>query len=393
MNNKLLEEALALEATMVADRRYIHQHAEIGSDLPLTREYVLSRLTAMGYEPQEICPAGIVAVIGQGGPTLLLRADMDALPMQEESGLPYASLTDNAHTCGHDIHTATLLAAAQLLKNHEDELQGTVKLMFQPAEETISGAAAMIAAGVLEAPAVDAAVAMHVSSGHEKGVVYYRPGDIYASADGFGITIYGKGGHGASPNYCIDPINMAAQLYIALQPLISREKDPAKQAVLTIGAIHGGTANNIIPETVEMLGTLRCYDPEVRRTLKARLTAIAESVTAMYGGRAEVRFFNGTPAMFADEALTAQVVECLKDTLPDEHVQLFPMIFSGSEDFAEISARVPATLLILGCAVSDPEAVYTHHHPKVVFDESAMAYGAAAYAGVALGYTSRQSAK
>lgn len=391
MTFSLLEEARALEATAIADRRYIHQHAEIGTDLPLTKDYVMSRLTAMGYAPKEICPSGIVAEIGQSGPTILLRADMDALPMQEESGLSFASLTENAHTCGHDIHAATLLAAAQLLKNHESELKGTVKLMFQPAEETISGAALMVEAGVLESPKVDAAVAMHVSSMHESGVVYYRPGDIYASSDGFAITLYGKGGHGASPNHCIDPINMAAQLYIALQPLISREKDPAKQAVLTIGAIHGGTANNIIPETVEMLGTLRCYDPEVRQMLKRRIVEMANSVTAMFGGRAEVTFFNKTPAMFADEALTAEVAQCLAETLPAEHVDLFPMIFSGSEDFAEVATRVPATMLILGCAVNDPEGIYMHHHPKVVFDESAMVYGAAAYAGAALGWLDKHA--
>lgn len=393
MAYNLLEEARALEPTAVADRRYIHQHAEIGTELPLTRDYVFSRLTAMGYTPKEICPCGIVAEIGQPGPTILLRADMDALPMQEESGLPFASQTENAHTCGHDMHTATLLTAAQLLKNHESELKGTVKLMFQPAEETISGAALMIDGGLLESPKVDAAVAMHVSSCHQSGVVYYRSGDIYASADGFAITLYGKGGHGASPEYCIDPINMSAQLYIALQPLISREKDPAKQAVLTIGAIHGGTANNIIPETVEMLGTLRCYDPEVRKQLKTRIVEMADSVTAMFGGRAEVRFFNSTPAMSADETLTAEVVQCLKETLPAEQRDLFPMIFSGSEDFAEVAARVPATMLILGTAVSDPEAVYMQHHPKVVFDEGAMVYGAAAYAGVALGWLAKHAAQ
>ena len=390
MNNRLLEEAQDLLPTLLADRRYLHQHAEVGHDLPLTVEYVRSRLTAMGYAPQEICPAGLVATIGKPGKTILLRADMDALPMEEQSDLPFTSLTANAHTCGHDIHTAALLAAAQLLKNHEAELNGTVKLMFQPAEETISGAAAMIAAGVLENPTVDAAVAMHVSSGHPSGVLYYRSGDIYASADGFAITVYGKGGHGASPEHCIDPINMAAQLYIALQPLISREKDPAKQAVLTIGAIHGGTANNIIPEKVELLGTLRCYDPQLRQMLKARIVTIAESVTAMYGGRADVTYFNGTPAMAADETLTKQVVQALSETLPDEHIAPFPMIFSGSEDFAEVAAHVPATMLILGCAVDQEDKIYMQHHPKVVFNESAMPYGAAAYASAALGWLARQ---
>lgn len=382
MNSAILNEAKALQPTTVADRRYLHQHPEIGHDLPKTRQYVMERLTAMGYQPQEICPCGIVATIGQPGKTLLLRADMDALPMREESGLPFASQIDAAHTCGHDIHTAMLLCAAQLLKNHEDQLQGTVKLMFQPAEETISGASAMIQAGILQSPAVDAAVAIHVSSEHPTGVVYYRAGDIYASADGFAIVITGKGGHGAAPHSCIDPINIAAQTYIALQTIISREKDPAKQAVLTIGSIHGGSANNIIPETVEMLGTLRTYDPAVRQMAKTRIVQMAQSIAAMYGGTSEVKFFNGTPAMYADDELTQQVVDCLQQVLPEEALAQFPIIFSGSEDFAEISAQVPATMLMLGCAAGAD--FYSHHNPKVCFDEAAMPYGAAAYAGCAL---------
>lgn len=385
----ILEEAQALQAVTIKRRRYLHQNPELGMELPKTCDFVRGELSAMGCSPQEICPCGLTAMVGQGGPVLLLRADMDALPMSEESGLDFAAQNGCAHTCGHDLHTAMLLGAAQILKAHEHELTGTVKLMFQPAEETISGAAAMVAAGVLSDPPVDAALALHVSSLDPTGVVYYRAGDIYASADGFRIHITGRGGHGASPESCIDPINIAVQIYTALQTIISREKSPSKQAVLTIGSIHGGSANNVISDTVEMLGTLRTYDDGVRQMIKERIEQISQTIAAMYGGTAEVTYFNGTPSMSADTAFTGEVVDALRQVLPPERVEEFPIIFSGSEDFAEVSARVRATMLILGCAAG--EDCYTHHNPKVTFDEDAMAYGVAAYAGAALGWLGANS--
>lgn len=391
MSNHLLEEAMALKSTMLDDRHYLHQHAEVGHNLPKTRDYVMSRLKSMGYEPKEICPCGIVATVGQAGPTILLRADMDALPLQEDTGLPFACPSGNAHACGHDMHATALLAAAQILKNHESELNGTVKLMFQPAEEDFSGARPMIEAGILESPKVDAAMALHITSGHPCGALFYTIGDMYASADGFSITIYGKGGHGASPSYCIDPINIAAQIYVALQPIISREKDPTKSGVLTIGSIHGGTANNIIPEKVEMQGTIRCYDPDVRQKIKSRVVSVAETIAALYGGRAEVDFFNGTPSLSTDGDLTNIIVDSLHDALPAEHILPLNMVFTGSEDFAEVSARVPSTFLMLGGAMDgEKKMTYPPHHPKVVFNEDALPYGATAYAAAAMGWLARQ---
>lgn len=381
--NAILKSAKALENELLKNRRFLHQHAELGSDLPLTSQFVLTELRAMGYEPEEICPCGIIATIGNGnGQTILLRADMDALPMDEENNLPYKSTTAAAHTCGHDAHTAMLLTAAKILKAHEEEINGTITLMFQPDEEGIHGAELMVEAGVLENPPVDAAMAIHVSSQHPAGVVYCKSGEIYASADGFEISIHGRGGHGASPHTTIDPINIAAHLYLALQTLISRESNPADMGVLTVGAIHAGTAGNIIPETLIMRGTIRSFNRQLRQQLKERLLEVSTATAAMFGGSAKVNFINSTPAMLADTELTQTLSGYLKTLLPMEQVQEFPSPFSGSEDFAILSEKVPATMLILGCAVEGE--IYDHHHPKVQFNEQAFVVGAAAYAHCAL---------
>ena len=255
--NHFLQRAEELKESMLNDRHYLHQHAEVGNELPVTTKYVMDRLTELGLEPKEICKSGVVAVIKgkKPGKTYMLRADMDALPMTEINDLPFKSLTENAHNCGQDIHTSMLLAAAQMLKEKEDDLEGCVKLMFQPAEEQFKGSPAMIEAGVLEN--VDACSAMHVMLDWDAPSYGCRPGFMTSSCDGFKITVNGKGCHGAMPETGIDPINVGMHIYQGFQNLIARESGSKETACLTIGQFAAGETPNIIPATAVLQGTLR----------------------------------------------------------------------------------------------------------------------------------------
>ena len=275
--------ALELKDETVADRRYIHQNAETGLELPKTKAYVMDKLKEYGLDPVE-CGEGVVATLGNGGRVLLLRADMDGLPMQEESGEAFACPTGKtAHTCGHDFHAAMLLTAARMLKENEDELEGTVKLMFQPAEETFEGSKNMIENGILQNPPVDAALAYHVSAGKMPvGLYMYNSKDtMMFSVDGFKITLTGKGSHGAYPHAGVDPINIGAHVHLALQELIARESDPTHSCVLTVGKFQAGTVGNIIPETAVLEGTIRTNKPESRELLVRRMKEVAERVAAV----------------------------------------------------------------------------------------------------------------
>ena len=249
--------AQELKDEIIQNRRRIHQNAEVGLNLPNTKAFVTEKLREYGLKPTE-CGHGVTATLGKPGKTLLLRADMDALPMPEESGEPFACPTgETAHACGHDMHTAMLLTAAKMLKENEDALCGTVKLMFQPAEETFEGARDMLENGLLENPPVDTALAYHVAAGKSPVgfVMYNDSGVMMASVDGFEITIHGRGSHGANPNLAIDPINVGVHIHLALQELIARESDPTKTCDLTIGQFMAGTSANIIPNTAVLSGT------------------------------------------------------------------------------------------------------------------------------------------
>ena len=256
------QRACELKEETIANRRYIHEHAEVGLELPQTRAYVMEKLKEYGLEPKA-CGAGVTATLGKAGKVLLLRADMDALPMPEESGESFACKDGiHNHACGHDFHAAMLLTAAKILKEKENELEGTVKFMFQPAEETFEGSRNMIEHGILENPKVDAALAFHVAAGKVPAglVMYNDSGVMMSSVDGFKITIHGKGAHGASPHTAIDPINVGTHIYLALQELIARESNPSHACVLTIGQFAAGSAPNIIPEIAVLQGTIRTND-------------------------------------------------------------------------------------------------------------------------------------
>lgn len=376
------ERALELKDETIANRRHIHKNAETGLDLPKTKAYVMEKLTEYGLEPKD-CGYGVTATLGKGGKVLLLRADMDALPMPEESGEEFACPTGKeAHTCGHDFHAAMLLTAAKMLKEKEDTLEGTIKFMFQPAEETFEGSKNMIENGILENPPVDAALAYHVSPGKMPiGLFMYNDKDtMMYSVDGFKITIHGKGSHGAYPHVGVDPINIGVHIHLALQELIARESNPTHSCVLTIGQFAGGTAANIIPETAVLQGTIRTNKPEARELLVRRMKEVAEKTAAVYSGTVDIEMISEVPPLICNPKLTDEVVGYMQE-LGIPGLTPYPGISaSASEDFAVIAEKVPSTFMYLSAGYLDERGQYPAHHPKAQFNEDVCPIGAACLA-------------
>ena len=394
---QILREAKALQEEIKSHRLWLHTHAETGFDLTETKPYVKSALMKMGYTVQECGKAGLVTPVGKpGGKVLLLRADMDALPIAEEADVDFACQNGRMHACGHDMHTAMLLGAAKLLKAHESELDGMVKLMFQPAEEIFEGSKDMIASGVLENPRPDAALMIHVAAGMPLPagtVVVSAPGVSAPAADYFTIRVHGKGCHGSAPQNGIDPLTAAAHILIALQEIHARELSASDEAVLTIGTFHAGEAGNVIPDTATMGGTIRTYDEKTRAYLKERMTAIAQNVAEAFRAGAEVGFGSGCPTLVNDKGLSETVTGYLKDLLGANRAFTTaelsggkPARGGGSEDFAYVSHEVPSLMLALAAGEPSKGYVYPQHHPKVKFDESVLSTGAAVFVDCALQY-------
>lgn len=386
----LLEEAKKIQEELVACRRKIHQYPEIGEHLPQTKKFVREKLVQMGYQPQEFGDSGLAALAGdpEFGRCILLRADMDALPMREETELPFRSENGNMHACGHDMHTAMLLGAASLLKSHESELPGCVKLMFQPAEETFTGAAMMIREGILENPKVDAAVTMHGDgmSEYDTGkMTMITEGVAMASCDSYRIEIEGVGTHGAFPNQGVDPIMAGMNIYNALQEIITREIKASDVAVLTQGTFHAGTAANIIPDTAYMEGTLRTFDKEIRKYIRQRVEEITMSVAAAFRAEARCIWNGGCQPLYNDPEVFEDVSGYIRELLGQEG-----MVIEGeeavpfsSEDFSNILDLVPGIQMFLVTGSMKEGADVPMHNPKIVFDESVMYIGAAVLAYVA----------
>lgn len=394
---QILREAKALQEEIKSHRLWLHTHAETGFDLTETKPYVKSTLTEMGYTVQECGKAGLVTTVGKpGGKVLLLRADMDALPIAEEADVDFACKNGRMHACGHDMHTAMLLGAAKILKAHESELDGMVKLMFQPAEEIFEGSKDMIASGVLENPRPDAALMIHVAAGMPLPagtVVVSAPGVSAPAADYFTIRVHGKGCHGSAPQNGIDPLTAAAHILIALQEIHARELSASDEAVLTIGTFHAGEAGNVIPDTATMGGTIRTYDEKTRAYLKERMTAIAQSIAEAFRASAEVSFGSGCPTLVNGKDLSEKVTGYLKDLLGASHAFTTaelnggkPARGGGSEDFAYVSHEVPSLMLALAAGEPSKGYVYPQHHPKVKFDESVLSTGAAVFVDCAINY-------
>lgn len=397
---QLLEEAAQLQNTIISNRRYLHTHPGTGFDIKDTVDFVKKELTDMGYEPVECGKAGLIAIAGgrKEGKVFMIRGDMDALPIKEEADVDFPSENGKMHACGHDMHTAMMLGAARLLKKHENEIQGTVKLMFQPAEEIFEGSQDMIQAGLLKNPDVDAALMIHVMAGmpFEAGtVVVSAPGVSAPAADYFEIKVQGKGCHGSMPNTGKDPLNAAAHILIALQEIHARELAMSDQAVLTFGTMNAGTAANVIPDTVVMGGSIRTFDEETRSYIKERMTEISEGIAKAFRTEAEVIFGSGCPTLVNDKDLSDCAGKYVKELLdPGKAFSVSELNAmgggqkssksAGSEDFAYVSQEVPSVMLALAAGQPEKGYIYPQHHPMVKFDENALADGSAVYSYVAM---------
>ena len=395
----LLSEAESISEIIVNQRRTLHQMPGTEFDIGETLAYVKKELEDMGYAPEQCGRAGLVALAGgkKPGKVFLLRADMDGLPIREEADLDFASKNGRMHACGHDMHTAMLLGAARLLKEHEDEIEGTIKLMFQPAEEVFEGSRYMIESGLLENPKVDAALMIHVMANMPfpaGTVVVSAPGVSAPAADYFDIKVQGKGCHGSMPNTGVDPLTAAAHILISLQEIHARELAMGEKAVLTFGTMNAGTASNVIPDTVTMGGTLRTFDEESRSYIKNRMSEIAQGVAQAFRAEAEVIFGSGCPTLVNNRDMSLSCEKYVKELLgPGKAFSVTELNAmgggsssktAGSEDFAYVSQQVPSVMLALASGQPDKGYCYPQHHPMVKFDENALPGGSAVYAYTAL---------
>ena len=382
--NKFMEQAIAIKDDIVEYRRVIHSNPEVGAELPKTKAYVMDKLREFGYEPEEICESGIVATIegSKPGKTFLLRADMDALPMAEATDCDFKATNGAMHSCGHDMHTAMLSGAAKLLKQNQDEIEGTVKLVFQPDEEGFTGAKKMIEAGVLQNPKVDAAMAMHVNSGTPSNLVVCGLGTSIGGCNRFRIVVKGTGCHGALPETGVDPINIAAHIFLAIQEITSREIPATKPAVITIGKFVGGDAPNIIPNEVVMEGTIRTLEKELGEQIFSRMNDIVTSTAKMFRGEAELIELSSVPPLANNKELANEVTGYMKDIVGEQGIFLFEGGGMGSEDFASYSYEVPSLYVILGAGAKNENPLYgvPMHNEKVVFNEDVLPTGAAMHA-------------
>ncbi len=390
---ELVESAAEIAPGVVADRRYLHEHPELGFQETNTARHVIERLRPLNLDAVHtgIAETGIVGVLhgtkAATGPTkcVLLRADMDALPITEENDVPYKSQNVGAmHACGHDAHTAMLLGAARVLAGRRDEFSGTIKFLFQPSEEANQGGAKpMIEAGVMENPHVDGAFGIHVGSNLPSGIVAVAPGPSNAAADTAVVTIRGLGGHAARPQVAIDPIVIGAHCVIALQTLVSREVNPMRPAVITVGTLHGGTVSNVIPEEATLSATIRTVDDETRALLQKRIPEVVRGISGTFRAEATTEYTLGYPPLVNDAAMAALVRSVAEEVVGPERVrEAEPGM--GAEDMAYFLRAAQGCFYRLGVRNEARGITYGHHHPRFDLDEDALATGVAMHAAVAL---------
>ena len=380
----IIKRSKQLQEELVRHRRWLHQHPEVGFDLPQTKEYVRKELMALGLEPQDCGKCGLFAdIAGKPGKTFLLRADMDALPIDEEAEVEFVSTNGHMHACGHDFHTAMLLGAAKLLSENRQGLQGTVRLMFQSAEEILSGAKDMMDHGVLSG--VDGAVMIHVATATKfpTGTIVIAPPGVSApAAIYFTIHVQGKGCHGAAPYKGADALTAACHTLIALQEIQARELPSNLGAVLTVGQLQAGEADNAIPDETILRGTLRAFENDTVEFLKERLNDISRGMAEVFRCKSDVTFTKSCPPLMNDPSLCEWAFNKLSGHFGDDQVisaaELDRSVAGGSEDFAYISQKVPAVMLSLSAGSTAEGYTEPLHHPKVTFDEGALWVGAAA---------------
>ncbi len=396
--------AAAIEDRVIAWRRDIHQNPELGNRETRTAALVADHLTALGFDEVRtgVAHTGVVGILngGKPGPVVALRADMDALPVTEQTGLPFASTARAIyngqevgvmHACGHDTHVAMLMGAAEILAGMREELPGTVSVIFQPAEEgppegEDGGAGLMVAEGALDNPRPDAIFGLHIGP-RDLNTLYYAHGPMHASADVLKIKVIGKQTHGAAPHRGIDPIVVASQIVMGLQTIHSRQIDTRETAVISIGSIHGGVRHNIIPEEIEMLGTVRTHNPEVREMIRERIKRTAENIAESAGASAEVSWGYGVPVSYNTPELVDRMLPSLRRVAGASMVQPTPAVM-GYEDFSYFEEQVPGMFVFLGARLPEVprERAEPNHSPRFVIDESALILGVRAYATLAVDF-------
>ncbi|MEG1293513.1 MAG: M20 family metallopeptidase [Clostridium sp.] len=385
-----LQEAKDWQHKIVEWRRILHRYPETGLILPETADFVTKQLRAAGVEYQTYPNhSGVTAIIGKGeGKTIAIRADMDALPIKEETGLTYASVNENMHACGHDAHTAMLITTACMLKAHEDELKGKVKLIFQPAEEGPGGADLMVKDGVLEG--VDAILALHVGTlagMSENGSVLVSYSNMFAADDQIAISIEGLGGHGSMPEKCVDPVTVAALIVNNVQYIVSREVPPSEATVITMASVEAGRgAYNIIPETASIKGTVRNGSTEVRNYVLKRIEEIAMATATMMRAKCKVEVLDGYPALINNKKIVESFLRSAKKILPEDEIHMMNHGIMGGEDAAFFFEKVPGCYFLLTDYAPCPAdgKIYGAHHPKFCLDESVFYRGPALFTQAAV---------
>lgn len=380
MDISYLDDALKLSGYTRDLRRDFHQHPELGFKEYRTASIVARELNSLGLEVTTgVAETGVVATLegSQPGPVVLLRFDMDALPIDEETGAEYASLTPGVmHACGHDGHTAIGLTVARLLATYSKDLKGKVKFVFQPAEEGLGGAESMLAEGVLEDPKPDISLAMHLWNEKQAGWLGISPGPVMAAAELFRVRVTGKGGHGGMPDQTIDPILTTAQIITALQSIPSRNISPLHSAIISIGSIHGGEVFNVIPSQVEFQGTIRSFEPSVRQVVLDRFERVVTRTAESMGCEVEINMQILTPAVINDPSITDRVKQVAESLLPESYIaeHYRSMV---SEDMAFIMQEIPGCYIFVGSANPDKGLDASHHHPRFDFDEKILPYAVA----------------
>ena len=386
MSATLLEVPAPVIRDVVELRRDFHAHPELGFEEVRTAKIVAERLKALGYEVRTgLGQTGVIGILrtNRPGKTVLLRADMDCLPIDERSGVEFASTwPGKMHACGHDGHTAILLGAAQMIMERRDLVHGTIVMCFQPAEEGKGGARAMIEDGVLDDPHVDRVYGLHLSSLYPTGQVLVRPGPVMASSDSIEVTIRGRGGHGAAPHQTVDPVVTSAYFIAQLQSIVSRNVDPIEPAVVTIGAIHGGTIHNVIPDSVAMLGTVRAYSEAERAEMKPRIERVLAGCCAGHGAAYDYQYVQRYPVTVNDATEAAYVHALATRTVGAERMGRLDQTM-GAEDFSFMLQRRPGCFFFLG-SQSDERTAVAHHNARFAIDEACLPAGVQMMVALAL---------
>jgi len=386
-----LKEALDIQKQLVEWRRDFHSHPELGFEEYRTSSVIKEFLKGEGIEYKEVAGTGICAIIrGNGDKTVALRADMDALPLEDRKQCEYCSKEKGKmHGCGHDAHITILLGAAKILNSMKNELKGNVKLIFEPAEETVGGARFMIKEGVLENPNVDAVIGLHVEENIEVGRIGIKDDVVNAASNPFSIKIIGKGGHGARPDTTIDPIVIASTVILALQTIVSREIPPTDPAVITIGSIHGGTAQNIIPEEVVIEGIIRTMKTEHREYVKKRLVEVVEGIVSSMRGKCEIKIDESYPCLYNNDSMVELLRSSAGRVIGEGNIENLIRPSMGVESFAYFSMEKPAVFYFLGCGNKEKGIINPAHGSFFDIDEGCLSVGVAIQCKTAYDYLTR----